>query len=172
MTRWRTVLVLAWLLQPAGMLAQASRVELFGGASAWRPTLDATYDASYTPSRVRGINDLFRDPDSRSRARQLLTLRGDVGAGLGLGANVFLTPAVGLQILFCLSDTRTYRGAEPVLLRCSTHDRSTRRVLSDNVIAVPIDRMEGFLSLPDLELDPSHVRVLFGLKLKAVTTVS
>jgi hypothetical protein len=39
-------------------------------------------------------------------------------------------------------------------------------VLSNNVIGVPIDRVAGLLSLPDLEIDPSHVRVLFGLKLK------
>lgn len=97
--RWRTFLVVVGLLQPAVALAQSSRVELFGGVSFWRPALDDVYDAGYVPSRVRGIHDLFREPDPRSQARQLLALRGQTGPGLGLGANLFLTPALGLQLL-------------------------------------------------------------------------
>ncbi len=35
---------------------------------------------------------------------------------------------------------------------------------SDNVVTVPIDRVETFLALPPVELDPRYFRLLFGVK--------
>jgi hypothetical protein len=36
--------------------------------------------------------------------------------------------------------------------------------LSTNVVTVPLSQVEDFLDLPPLEIDPSYLRVLFGLK--------
>ncbi|HSF16245.1 MAG TPA: hypothetical protein VLK65_11900 [Vicinamibacteria bacterium] len=79
--------------------ARATDVEIFGGLAFWSPALDTRYDASYTPSRVLGINQLFTDPDPRSSARQLLTLQGDTGVGFGLGVNVLPHSVLGFQFL-------------------------------------------------------------------------
>ncbi|HXV61931.1 MAG TPA: hypothetical protein VEK15_14635, partial [Vicinamibacteria bacterium] len=38
--------------------------------------------------------------------------------------------------------------------------------ISANVVEVPLQQIEEFLALPPLEIDPSYVRLLFGLKLK------
>jgi hypothetical protein len=39
-------------------------------------------------------------------------------------------------------------------------------LLSTNVVIVPLQQVEDFLALPPLEIDPSYVRVLVGLKWK------
>lgn len=88
------------LLAAAPRSATAADVEIFGGLGIWNPRFDTLYDASYTPSRVVGIGQLFEEPDPRSQARQLLALRGATGPGIGLGVNVFPTPVLGIQILF------------------------------------------------------------------------
>jgi hypothetical protein len=64
--------------------------EIFGGLGVWQPSLDGLYDASYTPSRVVGIGQLFQEPDSRSRGTQSLALQGGTGPGISAGFNVFL----------------------------------------------------------------------------------
>ncbi|HXV62896.1 MAG TPA: hypothetical protein VEK15_19510, partial [Vicinamibacteria bacterium] len=44
-------------------IGRATDVEILGGLAVWSPALDTRFDASYTPSRVVGINQLFTDPD-------------------------------------------------------------------------------------------------------------
>jgi len=73
--------------------------EIFGGLAFWRPSLDTRYDASYVPPKVGGINQLFELPDPRSQARQILTLQGARGAGLGFGVNVYPHRVLGFQFL-------------------------------------------------------------------------
>lgn len=80
--------------------AQGADVEIFGGLAFWFPRLDTQYDASYTPSRVVGIRQMFTDPDPRSTTRQLLTLQGVAGPGFGVGISLFPHPVVGFQVLF------------------------------------------------------------------------
>jgi len=80
--------------------AHAADVEIFGGLSFWFPRFDTSYDASYTPSRVVSINQIFTDPDARSSASQRLTLQGETGPGFGWGVNVFPHPVLGAQFLF------------------------------------------------------------------------
>jgi hypothetical protein len=74
-------------------------VEIFGGLGFFLPALDTAYDASYVPSEVTGINQLFVTPDPRSEARQLLALQGKTSAGLGFGLNVYPHPVLGFQLL-------------------------------------------------------------------------
>lgn len=74
-------------------------VELFGGILVFAPRLDQSYDASYTPSRVLGITQLFEEPDLRSRAMQSLSLAGKTGTGFGLGISVYPHRVVGFQFL-------------------------------------------------------------------------
>jgi hypothetical protein len=38
--------------------------------------------------------------------------------------------------------------------------------LSENIVTVPIERIESFLALPPLELDPRYLRLLVGVKLR------
>lgn len=97
----RTVgLVIAFTVATiASVDAADADVEVFGGLAFWLPRVDTQYDASYTPSRVVSINQLFTDPDPRSHARQLLTLKGATSLGLGLGVNVFPHRVVGFQFL-------------------------------------------------------------------------
>jgi hypothetical protein len=93
----RLAFVLALLL---AIPVSAADVEIFGGLGLYWPSLDTLYDASYTPSRVSGINSLFVTPDPRSDARQFLSLQGNAGIGIGAGLNVFPHPVVGFQFLF------------------------------------------------------------------------
>jgi hypothetical protein len=80
--------------QPRGVA-----VELFGGLAVWFPSLETTYDASYTPSRVGGIGQLFDLPDPRSRANQELSLQGETSLGFGAGLNVYPHEILGFQFL-------------------------------------------------------------------------
>ncbi len=80
-------------------LVSAADVEIFGGLGIYWPALDATYDASYVPSKVSSIDQLFVTPDPRSEARQFLSLQGQRSAGLGLGLNVYPHRVVGFQFL-------------------------------------------------------------------------
>jgi len=79
--------------------AAPSDVEIFGGVGFFLPAIDATYDASYVPSRVTGINQLFVTPDPRSQARQSLALQGKTTPGFGLGVNVYPHRVLGFQFL-------------------------------------------------------------------------
>lgn len=92
------VFVIAFLSAPA-FVFPATDVEIFGGFSLFQPAFDTTYDASYTPSKVTGINQLFVTPDPRSDARQLLALSGKTSPGLGLGVNVYPHRVLGFQFL-------------------------------------------------------------------------
>ena len=90
---------LEWLTRTSAASAASTDVEIFGGLGFFRPALDTTYDASYVPSRVAGINQLFVDPDPRSEARQFLALQGKTTPGLGLGVNVYPHRVLGFQLL-------------------------------------------------------------------------
>jgi hypothetical protein len=79
--------------------AAPTDVEIFGGLGFFRPALDTTYDASYVPSEVTGINQLFVTPDPRSEARQFLALQGKTTPGLGFGVNVYPHRVLGFQFL-------------------------------------------------------------------------
>jgi hypothetical protein len=92
----RLAFVLGLLFAPA---VSAADVEIFGGLGFYWPSLDTIYDASYVPSKVSSIDQLFVTPDPRSDARQLLTLSGERGEGLGLGINVYPHRVVGFQFL-------------------------------------------------------------------------
>jgi hypothetical protein len=96
----RSFFVLSVLFAASTALAAPPDVEVFGGASLWLSALNTVYDASYTPSRVAGINQLFASPDTRSHAIQHLILQGRPGLGLGLGLSVYPHSAVGFQFLF------------------------------------------------------------------------
>jgi hypothetical protein len=87
---------LAWASALSGA---PTDVEIFGGLGIFRPALDTEYDASYVPSEVTGIRQLFVTPDPRSEARQFLTLRGETEAGLGLGINLYPHRVLGFQFL-------------------------------------------------------------------------
>jgi hypothetical protein len=93
----RLSFVLALLLASS---VSAADVEIFGGLGFYWPALDTTFDASYVPSEVSGINQLFVTPDLRSEARQFLSLQGARSVGFGLGLNVFPHRVVGFQFLF------------------------------------------------------------------------
>jgi len=95
----RHFLLLVALLCAPGFGFAATDVEVFGGLGFFWPALDTTYDASYVPSKVSGINQLFVTPDPRSEARQLLSLKGKAGPGLGLGVNVYPHRVLGFQLL-------------------------------------------------------------------------
>lgn len=90
---------LEWLTWASAASAASTDVEIFGGLGFFRPALDTTYDASYVPSRVTGINQLFVDPDPRSEARQFLALQRKTTPGLGLGVNVYPHRVLGFQFL-------------------------------------------------------------------------
>lgn len=90
---------LTWLSSATAASAAPSDVEIFGGLGFFRPALDTPYDASYFPSRVTGINQLFVTPDPRSDARQLLVLQGKTSPGLGFGVNVYPHRVLGFQFL-------------------------------------------------------------------------
>ena len=90
---------LEWLTRTSAASAASTDVEIFGGLGFFRPALDTTYGASYVPSRVAGINQLFVDPDPRSEARQFLALQGKTTPGLGLGVNVYPHRVLGFQFL-------------------------------------------------------------------------
>jgi hypothetical protein len=85
---------------PSPARGQSVDVEIFGGLALSFPSLDTVYDASYTPSRVIGINQLFETPDPRSRAQQSLSLQGSTGVGLGVGLNLYPHDSLGFQFLF------------------------------------------------------------------------
>jgi hypothetical protein len=95
----RRLWVLLLLFSPFAASASPADVEVFGGIGLFRPALDSTFDASYVPSRVTGINQLFVTPDPRSDARQILALEGKTGPGLGLGVNVYPHRVLGFQFL-------------------------------------------------------------------------
>ncbi len=83
-----------------GQIVAAADVEIFGGLGIYWPALDTVYDASYVPSKVSSIDQLFVTPDPRSEARQFLSLQGQRSAGIGLGVNVYPHRVVGFQFLF------------------------------------------------------------------------
>jgi hypothetical protein len=87
------------LFSAAAVFGAPTDTEIFGGLGFWRPSLDTSYDASYVPSRVGGINQLFVIPDPRSEARQLLALQGKTSPGLGFGVNVYPHRVLGFQFL-------------------------------------------------------------------------
>jgi hypothetical protein len=92
------------LLPVTAVLLRASAsfpadVEIFGGLGFFQPAFDTVYDASYVPSKVTGINQLFGTLDRRSSARQLLSLQGESGAAFGLGVNVYPHRVLGFQFL-------------------------------------------------------------------------
>lgn len=92
-------LLIGLLCLPAFGFA-ATDVEIFGGLGVFWPALDTTYDASYVPSKVGGINQLFVTPDPRSEARQFLALQGKTSPGPGFGLNVYPHRVLGFQFLF------------------------------------------------------------------------
>lgn len=96
----RASFFLVGLVVASTALAGPADVEIFGGVSFLLPALDTVYEASYTPSRVTGINRLFAEPDPRSHASQPLTLQGKTSPGLGFGLNVYPHSVVGFQFLF------------------------------------------------------------------------
>ena len=99
--RTRTLLVLIAIhAMVVGSAVAQTDVEIFGGIAGWWPRLDTEYDASYTPSRVGGIDDLFVEPDPRSAARQRLALRGGTSFGIGLGLSVYPHDLLGFQFLW------------------------------------------------------------------------
>jgi len=93
------LIFLKWLTWASAASAAPTDVEIFGGLGFFRPALDTMYDASYVPSRVTGINQLFVTPDPRSEARQLLALQGKSSGGLGFGVNVYPHRVLGFQFL-------------------------------------------------------------------------
>ncbi len=97
MSRAPKSLFLALLCASASAFAETD-VEVVGGLGFFRPDLDTTYDASYVPSKV-GFNQLFVVPDPRSKARQLLSLKGKTSPGLGLGLNLYPHRVLGFQFL-------------------------------------------------------------------------
>jgi hypothetical protein len=90
--------LLASCATPSAARAGAD-VEVFGGLAGFWPRMDGRYDASYTPSRVGGINQLFEEPDPRSSATQSLSLQGQGGLGFGLGLNIYPHRVLGVQLL-------------------------------------------------------------------------
>jgi hypothetical protein len=70
-----------------------------GSVSSGPPSTPPTTPPTFPRSLV-GINQLFATPDPRSEARQLLTLQGQSGTGLGLGLNVYPHRVLGFQFLF------------------------------------------------------------------------
>jgi hypothetical protein len=90
---------LVWLIGVRSASAAPADVEIIGGLGFFLSSLDTTYDASYVPSRVTGINQLFATPDPRSDARQFLELQGKASVSLGLGVNVYPHRVLGFQFL-------------------------------------------------------------------------
>ena len=131
----------------------AADVEIFGGLGIYWPALDAIYDASYVPSRVSGINELFVTPDPRSEARQFLSLRGNTSAGLGLGINVFPHRVVGFQFLFDRAKVDVVGENEPQevdLVWNTIAFPNPDPVVRETTFSVPATDTEG--SLDDLAL--------------------
>jgi hypothetical protein len=133
---------------PAAFAAPAD-VEIFGGLGFSWPALDSTFDASYVPSKVGGINELFVTPDPRSEARQLLALQGEMGFGLGLGVNVYPHPVVGFQFLFDRFETDIEGENQPQevhLVWDSIAFPSPDPVVREADIEIPLSDTEGRLN--------------------------
>jgi hypothetical protein len=95
----RLVVCFSTCIAIAATARAGTDVEIFGGLLVFFPELDQSYDASYIPSRVGGINQLFEEPDPRSRGSQSLALQGTTGVGFGLGLDVYPHRVLGLQFL-------------------------------------------------------------------------
>jgi hypothetical protein len=139
------VAAMAGLVATAAGRSWAQDIEVFGGGSVWVPSQDSVYDLLYTPSRVSGIDQLFEEPDPRSRARQSLTLDADRDVTVGFGLSVYPHGVWGIQVLVDYAEMTLGGENQP-------HQVHLTWTTADFPLPDPVERSVDFLiDWPDTE---------------------